>query len=229
MFSVFLSGACSSCDSVSLCQHSWQSNFPLNLSGQSTLLQGRCPEVWSSDLPPSWDEGPKRPCTRSSVVSVAHMLSCVDWSLRDLGCKMALSPKSQGQSSLWRPTFQWSQELACARAPVACRILWGLLDYLPRWHRAGADLKKPQPLVRWFSCVPVPDGTGPSLLFWNRCCVPLTSDPMILGLIGCLWCRESSGNHGTIHWVGAQGSIVGIFSFAEQWMSINIEWFNDRK
>ena len=51
------------------------------------------------------DEGPKGPCSRSCVASVAHMLSCVDWSLRDLGYKMALSPECQGQSLLWRLTL----------------------------------------------------------------------------------------------------------------------------
>ena len=44
------------------------------------------------------DEGLKGLCPRSSVASVAHVLSCVDWSLRDLGYKMAISPESRGQS-----------------------------------------------------------------------------------------------------------------------------------
>jgi hypothetical protein len=34
----------------------------------------------------------KGPCPRSYVASVASMLSCTDWSLRDPGYKMALSP-----------------------------------------------------------------------------------------------------------------------------------------
>jgi hypothetical protein len=51
------------------------------------------------------DEGPKGPCPRSSVASAAHVLSCMDWSLRDPGYKMALSPESRGQSPLWRPTL----------------------------------------------------------------------------------------------------------------------------
>jgi hypothetical protein len=49
------------------------------------------------------DEGLKGP--RSSVVSVALALSCVDWSLRDLEYKMELSPESWGQSPLWRPSL----------------------------------------------------------------------------------------------------------------------------
>ena len=51
------------------------------------------------------DEGPKGPCPKSSVASVARVLSYGDWSLRDPGYKMALSPESQGQSPLWRPTL----------------------------------------------------------------------------------------------------------------------------
>ena len=47
----------------------------------------------------------KGPCPRSSVVSAAHAVSCVDWSLSDLGYKMVLSPESQGQSPLWKPTL----------------------------------------------------------------------------------------------------------------------------
>jgi hypothetical protein len=51
------------------------------------------------------DEGPKGPCPRSFVASGTHMLSYMDWSLRDQGFKMVLSPESQGQSPLWRPTL----------------------------------------------------------------------------------------------------------------------------
>jgi hypothetical protein len=51
MLNLSLAGACSSCDSVSLCQHSWESSSHLSSSGQSTLcrqpllLKGRCPAV----------------------------------------------------------------------------------------------------------------------------------------------------------------------------------------
>ena len=44
------------------------------------------------------DEGPKGPCPRSSFASVACVLSCADWSMRDLGYKMVLSLDSQGES-----------------------------------------------------------------------------------------------------------------------------------
>jgi hypothetical protein len=49
------------------------------------------------------DEGPKGPCPRSSVASVACVLSCVDWSVKAQGYKMVLSPESWGQRPLWRP------------------------------------------------------------------------------------------------------------------------------
>jgi hypothetical protein len=50
--------ACSSSDSVSLYQQTWETSSLLSFSGQSTLcrqallLQGRCPDIWCSDLPP---------------------------------------------------------------------------------------------------------------------------------------------------------------------------------
>jgi hypothetical protein len=55
-----LAGSCSSCDSVSLCQQSWESSSLLSLRSQTTfcrqglLLQGKCTDVWCSDLPPGW-------------------------------------------------------------------------------------------------------------------------------------------------------------------------------
>jgi hypothetical protein len=51
------------------------------------------------------DEGPKGPWPRRCVAAVAHVLSCVNWSLRDSGYKMVFSPESQGQSPLWRLTL----------------------------------------------------------------------------------------------------------------------------
>ena len=50
--------ACSSCDSVSLYQQTWETSSLLSFSGQSTLcrqallLKGRCTDIWRSDLPP---------------------------------------------------------------------------------------------------------------------------------------------------------------------------------
>ena len=66
----------------------------------------------------------------------------------------------------------------------------------PRWCRVVANLKEPQPLVAQVSFVSVPAGTSHSRLFWNRCCVPLTSDPKILGVLGLLWTGDSSGDLG---------------------------------
>jgi hypothetical protein len=39
MFYLSLAVTCFSCDSFSLCQHSWESNSPLSLSGQKTLCR----------------------------------------------------------------------------------------------------------------------------------------------------------------------------------------------
>jgi hypothetical protein len=77
----------------------------------------------------------------------------------------------------------------------------------PRWPRAGTNQKEPQLLVGRVSCDLVPAGTSRSQFFWNRCCVPLTSDSRILGMLGHLWCGESSGDRGTILWVCAQGGL----------------------
>jgi hypothetical protein len=53
------------------------------------------------------DEFPKGTFQRSSLVSVGHILSFVDWSLRDPGYKVVLSPELQGQSPPWRQTLFW--------------------------------------------------------------------------------------------------------------------------
>ena len=67
-------------------------------------------------------------------------------------------------------------------------------------------------LVRWGSCVPAPAGPRHSWWCWNRCCVPLTSDPKILGMLGHLLSGESSGDHGTVCWVHAQGLFLLLIS-----------------
>jgi hypothetical protein len=51
------------------------------------------------------DKGPNWPYQRMLVASVVHVLSCKDWSLRDLGYKVEFSPRPGGQSPFWRPTF----------------------------------------------------------------------------------------------------------------------------
>ena len=90
------------------------------------------------------DEGQKGPCPRSSVASVALVLSCSNWSLRDPGYKMALSPETWGQSLLWRPTLlsdpkisgmlghlQLESPLGTMRlfSKFASKVAWG-------WHKA---------------------------------------------------------------------------------------------
>ena len=65
------------------------------------------------------------------------------------------------------------------------------------------------------SCVPAPVGSRHSQLCWNRCCIPLTSDPKILGMLGCLGNGESFGTLGifakleskvALHWLRLEGS-----------------------
>ena len=68
------------------------------------------------------------------------------------------------------------------------------------------DQKEPKLLVRQGSCVRVPAGPRHSWWCWNRCCVLLTSDPKILGMLGHLGCGESSGDPGTVRKVHAQDS-----------------------
>ena len=78
----------------------------------------------------------------------------------------------------------------------------GALDALGQVHTedggAGPDLNGSQPLVGRGSFAPVHVGTRPSGILWNRCCVPLTSDPKILGVLEHLQHGESFGNCGTV-------------------------------
>jgi hypothetical protein len=58
---------------------------------------------------------------------------------------MVLSPESQGQSALWRPTLLTEPKILrhCPRVPVVCRILCGPWDHplslCPRWGGACDD------------------------------------------------------------------------------------------
>jgi hypothetical protein len=87
-------------------------------------------------------------------------------------------------------------------------VLWGIVGLFTKlvllWPGVDANWKEPQLLVGQVSCVPVLAGTSPSQLFWNRCCVPLTNDPKILGVLGCLWHGAFSRDCGTVRWVHAQ-------------------------
>ena len=42
----------------------------------------------------------------------------------------------------------------------------------------------------------------------KKCCVPLTSDPKILGVLGNLWGGESSGDLGIVHQVQVESHLV---------------------
>ena len=55
-----LDGACSSCDSVTLCQQFWDSSSVLSLSGQSTLCRQGAPMSGVQTCLLAEDEGPKQ-------------------------------------------------------------------------------------------------------------------------------------------------------------------------
>ena len=114
-----------------------------------------------------------------------------DGALRDPGYKMVLSPEFQGQSPLWRPTLLSDPKILCV---LGClqhgefsvdlgTVCWVCAQVVG----AGTYRKDPQPLVWQVFCVPVPAWPSPFGLFWNRCCILLTSDPKILGVLRRLW------------------------------------------
>ena len=203
MFKLSLADTWSSCDSVSLCQHSCESNSHLSSSGQSTLcrqtflFQGRCPAVWSSDPPPeSWGHCP--PCRPTLI-----------WQGRCPGVWASAVPPHWG----WRPdgtlnkklccfdcpcALVWSGGPGCARAPAAWRVLWCPRHPQPGSHRRWGGWFRSE----WIpasgqggSSAPVPAGTRPSAILWSWCCVPLTCDPDVL------WHREHCGALGGLRWV----------------------------
>jgi hypothetical protein len=165
----------SSCDSVSFCQHSWESNSNLSSSGQSTfcrqalLLQGKCPEVWSSDPPPeSWGQSP--PCRLTLLLQEGAQGS---------GSQLHLLAEDEG---LKQPCRR-SSVASAAHVPSSDPEVLGVLRVLQHGESsggigalfqvqakdgwAGPDQKGSQPLVRWGSFVPVPTGTRPSGILWN--------------------------------------------------------------
>ena len=104
-------------------------------------------------------------------------------------------------SCLWDPEIlvwpsSWDPGIlrswACYRAWNWC-LLWGpwgcQLCLKPRY--TSTNQEEPETLVRQGSRVFALAVTGLSQLVWNRCCVPLTSDPKILGVLGCLQRGES--------------------------------------
>jgi hypothetical protein len=143
MFQLSLARACSSWDSLILCQYSWESNSLLSprgqitLSSQALLWQGRCREVWSSDLPPGWRWRPKGTLSKKLCCFCGQCALLCGLVSERSRIQDGFLPESQSQSPLWRPT--------------------------------------------------------------------LLSDPMILGVLGYLCHVETSGDHGSVHWVHAQG------------------------
>ena len=70
--------------------------------------------------------------------------------------------------------------------PMIMGMLWNL-EVVPPLGDCGAvqcvrNQGRPAPIRKNLS-LSAPAHTGPSWLFWNRCCVRLTSDPQILGML----------------------------------------------
>ena len=97
------------------------------------------------------EEGLKGPCPRSSVASEACLLSCVVWSLRDPGYKMAHSSESRGQSPLCRLTLLSDPKilgvLGCLRCGESSGDCGTFCNLCRRWPRSFAYRKEPQLLV----------------------------------------------------------------------------------
>ena len=131
---------------------------------------------------------------------MARAFSWSDWSLRDLGYKMVLSPETWGQSPLWKSTLLSDYSILGVLGSLqpGKSSVDSLPSLCPKWHGDAADRNKLQMLVGWVSFVLVPVSTGHSHLFWNRCCIALTSDPKILGVLGYLRRGESSWDCGTL-------------------------------
>lgn len=81
----------------------------------------------------------------------------------------------------------------------------GSLGHSSSHHEAGADWNKSQLLEGQGSFVTEPDGKRHSGILWKKSCIPITSDPKILGVLGGLLNGESSGDRGTVCRVQAQG------------------------
>ena len=115
------------------------------------------------------------------------------------GKQMVLSPESQVQGLLWRPTLLSDPKilgvLGSLQRGESSRDLGTICRVCAQGGTGSdADQNKPQQRVGWVFFVTVHVGPSPSGLFWNRCCVLLTSDPKILGVLGHLWHGESSGD-----------------------------------
>jgi hypothetical protein len=149
-----LIGVCSSCDSVSLCQQTWESSSLLSLSGQSTLcrqallLQGKCPDIWLKM------KAQNRACRRRCVSSAVCTLTCTDWSPRDRGHKMALSPAlvvrallgrylfSGGDGGVRSPKRGLFQKLCCFCLSQKLCCFCSLHSYLSRLDCEGSGTQE---------------------------------------------------------------------------------------
>jgi hypothetical protein len=72
----------------------------------------------------------------------------------------------------------------------------------------STDWKEPNPLAERGSCVCAPAVPRHLQFCWNRCCIPLTSDPKMLGMLGHLWGGESSGDHRNVCRFRAQSGML---------------------
>jgi hypothetical protein len=99
-----------------------------------------------------------------------------------LAGKLPLRPRDPGVTKFF---LSWDlgilRSWECFSSWKWCLLLgpWGyLVCSKPRC--TSTDQKEPELLVRQDSCVLAPAVTVPSQFVWNRCCVPLTSDPKIM-------------------------------------------------
>jgi hypothetical protein len=99
--------ACSSRDSVSLYQQTWETRSILSFSGQSTLcrqallLQGRCTDIWHLDLPPGRRSRPETGPVQKLLASVVHTLTCANLSWWDSGTKTPPHPPPRCSSKVF--------------------------------------------------------------------------------------------------------------------------------
>ena len=85
----------------------------------------------------------------------------------------------------------------------------GSLGHSSSHHEAGADWNKSQLLEGQGSFVTEPDGKRHSGILWKKSCIPITSDPKILGVLGHLLHIKSSGDIGTLCQVLTQDQFLG--------------------
>ena len=101
----------------------------------------------------------------------------------------------------------------------------GSLGHSSSHHEAGADWNKSQLLEGQGSFVIEPDGKRHSGILWKKSCIPITSDPKILGVLGHLLHIKSSGDIGTLCQVLTQDKFLGFISL----FCLEILYVIDRK